>query len=132
MARTVSVVPTTRVGKALESHRTAAKLTRREVIRQAGTSEVQYLRWLTEDRQFKAEPVIRAARAVGLDVVAAVEAIGIVVVPPGMRVVRTAEEVDPEVVEDMGRIGILAVPPGVRVMTLEEVTGSEETRLRTG
>lgn len=81
MARPIKLRPLTPLGRALEDARSTSKMTRAEAIALAQSSRKQWSCLLHQQREFAVEPVVRAAKAVGLDPAKALELIGCAVVP---------------------------------------------------
>lgn len=93
MPRPTSVVASTPLGEALERHRVARGMTRRQAYRSARTSETQWRRLLTDpQRRFEPELLARVASAVGMDLMEALALAKVVVIPDDTeRVLRESE-----------------------------------------
>lgn len=91
MAKPITVLPTTPLGIALESHRVGKGMTRREAYEKAGSSDKQWTRLLTLTSRFAPETVMRAADAVGMPVDVAFALAGIVIVPDDSRVITESQ-----------------------------------------
>ncbi len=93
MAKPTGKRPLTPLGAALERCRSERGLNRTQAIAAAGSSWPQWSRWLhDEDREFEPGPIVRAAKALGLEVEEALRLIGYFVVPDGVSRVMTTSE----------------------------------------